>query len=122
MKIDISRTEQGTRLHVNDLEKPFLKKYVDLNLNFDVFGRPLEDFVVLPKTRVGSPYLDFDYNEKTATKLAAELDDYRLSPSSIALQNSSVLLYVYVLVENSSKRFLFVHRIVTKLTVKTRKE
>lgn len=123
-EITISNTRLGERVSLNFMEKPFLRENVDLgyDFDFDIFGKPLDEYFSLPKGIAHATSLDYDENAKTAEFLATQLDHYRTSASSRKLQQSEILLYIYTLAEIQNHRFLFVTRIDTTFCYKTRKD
>lgn len=120
--ISNSDTPYGDRIHISYVPGGFLKQNVDLNLEYDVFDRPLKNYISLSKSPVSAPELGFNVNFETAKFLASKLEPYRINPSSLRLQNNRLMVHVYSLAENSSDQYLFVNRIVTKLSTMSREE
>lgn len=120
--ITTSYTKFGTLEFFNFLEIPFLTQNIDLGFDFDVFGKPLDNYFSLPLGTTHVPLLDYDKNTETAKFLATHLDNYRTSSSSWSLKRSEILVFLYTLAECQGHRFLFVTRFNTRFCEKTRKD
>ena len=122
MKQIVTRTETevGERIHISYLEQLFLNKNVDLGLDFDIFGHPLKNYLQLPESCANAPVFDFVMTSGLANELTFQLENDLLS--SIGIGNSEILVYIYTLAENATDRYLFVTRITTELSIKSRLE